>query len=204
MIRKTCTLHSLLPAIKCLMEHASPETKKHGDRVKRISVLVGQSLGMNHEELEILALLGSFHDIGKIVVPNHILMKKDLLTPEELSLIRAHPVIGFELAKSVTELAPVAHSILFHHERWDGEGYPCGVAGENIPLMARIISIADAFDAMTEKRPYRKIVSISEALRELRCCSGTQFDPSLVPIFESTILGSKFRTADFHAKTFCS
>ncbi len=111
-----------------------------------------------------------------------------MLTPEEWVTVKKHPEVGYRIALATSDLHLIAEGVLSHHERWDGKGYPRGIAGEDIPLMARIISIADAFDAMTNERPYRAARSPEEALEELRRCSGTQFDPSLVPIFERVIV----------------
>lgn len=180
--------HSLLSSLEHSLLEASRETKEHCDRIKELSTLVGKALGMDQSGLDELALLASLHDVGKIGIPDHILLKQGVLTPEEWVTVKKHPEVGYRIALATSDLHLIAEGVLSHHERWDGKGYPRGIAGEDIPLMARIISIADAFDAMTNERPYRAARSPEEALEEPRRCSGTQFDTSLVPIFERVIV----------------
>jgi len=138
-----------------------------------------------------LSLLSSLHDIGKIAITEEILLKKTRLTEEEWEAIKKHPVIGSNIAKSTTQIAHVADGILYHHEWWDGSGYPKGLKGENIPIEARIISIVDAYDVMRNGRPYKRKMSKTEAVMELKRCSGTQFDPNLVEIFLSKVLDAR-------------
>lgn len=179
--------HSLLSSLERSLLEASRETKEHCDRIKELSTLVGKALGMDQSGLNELALLASLHDVGKIGIPDHILLKQGVLTPEEWVAVKKHPEVGYRIARATSDLCLIAEGVLSHHERWDGKGYPRGIRGEEIPLTARIIAIADAFDAMTHERPYRAARSAEEALEELRRCSGTQFDPSLVPIFEQVV-----------------
>jgi len=126
-------------------------------------------------------------DIGYVVVDERILKKAGGLTDEEMAEVKKHPEAGFRIAESSRIAANIATNILHHHEWWDGTGYPHGLKGTEIPLLSRVISIADAYDAMTHDRPYRKAMSEKAAIAELERCSGTQFDPELVPIFISVV-----------------
>src|SRR5205814_2771206 len=123
---------------------------------------------------------GWLHDVGKIAVPDQILTKRDSLSDEEWELVQRHPVVGAELLRNFPELASACPGVRHHHERWDGRGYPDGLAGEEIPLEARIVAVCDAFRVMVEPRPYRPVLDREAARAELERCSGTQFDPSVV------------------------
>jgi HD-GYP domain-containing protein (c-di-GMP phosphodiesterase class II) len=129
------------------------------------------------------------HDLGKVGIPDSILFKPGSLTGKEWEIMRQHPEKGYRIAQATTDLAGIADLILMHHERWDGHGYPLGLAGEEIPIECRILAIADSFDAMTNDRPYRKAMPVEEALAELEKCSGTQFDPQLVAAFLEIMSG---------------
>lgn len=138
--------------------------------------------------LESFLLLAQNHDIGKVKISKNVLYKKSSLTPNEWEIIKLHPIIGYKIAQSIPKLKHIAKAILYHHERWDGKGYPYGLKQKEIPLEARAIAIIDAYDAMTTNRPYRKAISKQEAILELKRCAGTQFDPELVEIFIGEIL----------------
>jgi HD-GYP domain-containing protein (c-di-GMP phosphodiesterase class II) len=127
------------------------------------------------------------HDIGKIVISNKILNKKGNLSESEWHELKKHPQVGYRIAMSSPDLMPIADCILCHHERWDGKGYPQGLKGDKIPLLSRIISVVDAFDAMTQDRSYRKAMTIEAAIEEIRKNSGKQFDPDIVKIFIENI-----------------
>jgi len=128
------------------------------------------------------------HDIGKIGIDDKILNKPGKLTEEEWAIMKRHPEIGYRIARASHKLARIADYILTHHERWDGAGYPKGLKGEDIPLLSRILAVADAYDAMTEDRVYRKAMSKEQAVEEIRRNAGTQFDPLIANIFIETIL----------------
>jgi HD-GYP domain-containing protein (c-di-GMP phosphodiesterase class II) len=158
-------------------------TLGHVRRVATYALMIGQEMGLSPLELRSLALGAQMHDVGKIGVPDRILTKPGRLTPEETQIMRRHVGSGFEIAQTVPALRPVADTIRYHHERYDGAGYPEGLSAEQIPLTARIVSVADAFDAMTSGRVYQPAISRPEALAELRRCSGSQFDPRCVAAF---------------------
>lgn len=159
------------------------ETEEHTLRLKKTAVLLGQACGLKEAEISALATLALVHDIGKVGVPDHILLKPSALTPKERVIMEGHAEIGYRIAMAAPELCPVAEYILHHHEWWDGKGYPSGLKGEEIPIACRVLAIVDAYDAMTNARPYRQPMSKSEAVAELRRCAGRQFDPELVEKF---------------------
>lgn len=161
----------------------SMETEEHAERLKDYCNSVGEKLKCSAKELQELTLLAILHDIGKIGIRESILQKPGPLTPEEWEEMRKHPEIGYRIAQNTPELSNVAEYILFHHERWDGEGYPRGLKGEEIPLQCRILAVVDAYDAMTSDRFYRKAMSKKAALTELENNAGTQFDPLVVNTF---------------------
>ena len=152
-------------------------TVGHSERVSKYSVLIGKEMGLSEEELELLEVGGLFHDVGKIGIPDGILTKSAKLSDEEYSEIKNHPAIGVHIlsgAEVFKEMMPV---VLYHHERWDGKGYPKQLKGETIPKLARIAAVADAFDAMTSSRAYRDALDLSIAIAEIEKNLGTQFDP---------------------------
>ena len=160
-------------------------TEGHAERMQELAVLLGGAAGLSKRTLGELRLIAQFHDIGKVGIPDRILFKPDGLTDEEYIEMKRHCEIGHRIALSTPDLAPIAKYILHHHEWWNGQGYPLGLKGNEIPLECRVIAIADAYDAMTSNRPYRKSMEHSRALTELMRCSGKQFDPWLVAIFVS-------------------
>ena len=173
----------ILSSIKNTLHEKSFETEEHGERLAHYCLVIGERMGLSGEQLDELKMLGMIHDIGKIAIDDRILNKPDMLTPEEYEQMKKHPEIGFRIACTIPELAGVSEYILTHHERWDGKGYPEGISGEAIPLPARIIAVADAYDAMVSDRPYRKALLKEEAIEVLKTNAGTQFDPKVVEIF---------------------
>jgi HD-GYP domain-containing protein (c-di-GMP phosphodiesterase class II) len=158
-------------------------TLGHVRRVATYAVMIGRELGMSTHEMRSLALGAQMHDVGKIGVPDRILTKPTKLTDDEFEVIKQHVGRGYEIAMSVRALHDAVDAIRYHHERWDGTGYPTGLAGEDIPLNARIVAVADAFDAMTSGRVYQPAVTKEDAFAELRRCAGSHFDPRVVSAF---------------------
>ena len=177
------TQSAYLGAIRALalaLDARDPYTAGHSERVSAIAVGIGRQLRLDDEQLEVLRLGALLHDIGKIGVPDEVLRKPGALTPPEFELIKHHPSLGARILRSVPFLARHIPIVELHHERPDGKGYPHGLAGEEIPLLARIAHVADAFDAMTSARAYRPARSSGEALSELWRCAGAQFDAEVV------------------------
>ena len=160
----------------------------HSKGVSKICKLIGNTMGMSKEKISELEILGDIHDIGKVGVSQNILNKVGELSEEEWEEIRKHPQIGYHIVSSSSDISFLGESVLTHHEKYDGSGYPKGLKGDEIPLMARILSVADAYDAMVSYRPYRKTKTRNEAIEELRKYSGTQFDPKIVEIFISKVI----------------
>jgi HD-GYP domain-containing protein (c-di-GMP phosphodiesterase class II) len=140
-------------------------------------------MGFEENKIQEIKTAGILHDIGKIMVPPEILNKPSKLTDEEFEIIKRHPETSYQILKSVDEYSVFAEDVLYHHERHDGKGYPEGLVADEIPLNSKIIAVADAYEAMTAKRPYQNPKSKGEALEELVRCSGTQFDPKIVDVF---------------------
>lgn len=159
------------------------ETEEHTQRIKELSVKLGKKINLSEDKLSELELLGALHDIGKIGIPDYILMKPGKLTDEEWEIMKRHTEIGYRIAKATLELSHVSDEILSHHERFDGTGYPQGLKGNEIPILSRIINVVDSFDVMTHKRVYKDAADIDYAIKELKRCSGTQFDPVIVDEF---------------------
>lgn len=164
------------------IENHDLETFRHVDRVAAFSYAIGKDIGFSASRLRDLVMAGQMHDVGKIGLPAYILTKVEKLTDDEWAHIKEHPGKGEEIVHRIRDLASLGGIVRHHHERFDGSGYPDGLAGEDIPLEARIISVADTFDALTSKRPYRPAMTIENAKQELRTVSGQQLDPSLVEI----------------------
>ena len=179
----TSTIAVLADAI----EAKDAYTRGHCESVMRLAVEVGRRLDLKGEKLDEVRYSALLHDIGKIGVPDGILLKPGKLMDEEFMIIQKHPAIGRDLVSRVPTLNRLTEGILHHHEKWDGSGYPEGLAGEGIPLAARIVGAVDAFDAMTTPRPYRDVVSHQDAVTELKRCAGTQFDAQIVDLIEQIL-----------------
>lgn len=164
----------------------------HADRVKNLCLMIGEKVGLTSRQLSDIALLAQVHDLGKVGIPDSILFKPNKLSQEEWDIMRLHPEKGYRIASSSADLAGVAELILKHHEHWDGNGYPKGLKEEEIPIECRILSIVDAYDAMTNDRPYSKGKTRAEALLEMERCAGSQFDPYLVKVFISIVTEGYF------------
>lgn len=161
----------------------SQETEEHAKRLVDLSVRVGRKLNISQKDMDNLELFAMLHDIGKIGIDNSILNKPGKLSKNEWEIMKKHSEIGYRIAMSSPELEPIAEYILAHHERWDGNGYPQGLKGEEIPLLSRILAVVDSYDAMTEDRVYRKAMTHQAAIEEIKKNAGTQFDPNIAQIF---------------------
>ena len=168
-------------------------TEGHAERMQNLVRNMAESLEVPERSIKELQLLAQFHDIGKVGIPDRILFKTGPLTAEEYQEMKRHSDIGYRIAQSSPDLIPISDWILKHHEWWDGSGYPLGLSGDDIPLECRILAIADAYDAMTTYRPYKKTMTHSEAIAELIRCAGTQFDPFLVEKFISVLARYTYR-----------
>ena len=180
-VRKNST--SIMNTLRNSLQEKNFETSAHTDRMEKLVLEMGRRLNLRQHELDNLVLLTSLHDIGKIAVSDAILLKPADLTKEEKKEIEKHCEVGYRICLTIPELTGIAHVILSHHENWDGTGYPQGLKGKEIPYLSRIITIVDAYDVMTNERPYHEMKTHKEAMKELKNCSGTQFDPELVNIF---------------------
>lgn len=169
--------------LKKILEERSIETHNHCERMKHYTTKLAMALGLSDKEIEELGLLAWLHDIGKIAIPDSILYKQGKLTEYEVEIMKTHPELGYNIALSSPDLAPIARYILEHHERWDGTGYPQGLKGTEISLQARILAIADAFDAMVNERSYKDKETIEEAIKDIERNAGTQFDPFIAEKF---------------------
>jgi putative two-component system response regulator len=159
-------------------------TRGHVERVTSYAMTLAEQLGWQEHQMEQLRFGAILHDIGKVHISEYILRKKEPLDDEEWEEIRKHPATGAEMIKDIPYLVPALPVVRFHHERWDGKGYPYGLVADEIPMVARIVSVADGFDAMTTTRPYHPALSIEQAYKEIMRNSGTQFDPAVVAAFQ--------------------
>lgn len=180
--RQTCD------ALLRMLRERQPELYEHLHGVGELALAVGRRLGLRGEELDVVSRAAELHDVGKMAVPDAVLMKPGPLDEGEWEFMRRHTVVGERILAAVPALTPVAQLVRASHERWDGTGYPDGLTGEQIPLGARIVAVCDAYDAMTSERPYRDSMPPLDALTELRRCAGTQFDPVVVAAFEVEIV----------------
>ncbi len=175
------TLHALTSAIDAKDSY----THGHSERVALISRQLAEATGLDEHTCDRVYIAGLVHDIGKIGVPESVLCKPGKLTDEEFALIKMHPEIGGRILQDIRQMEDLLPGVLYHHERWDGRGYPHKLAGHDIPLFGRLIGLADAFDAMSSDRTYRRAMQIDDVLEEVRRCAGAQFDPELAELFVS-------------------
>lgn len=173
----------MLAALSEAIEARDPYARGHAARVTALAEALAGKLGWSPEACAALTAGGLLHDIGKLGVEVRILAKPFALTAQELAQVRTHPTVGARMLDRIDQAHPALPCVLYHHERWDGRGYPHGRAGEEIPVAARLLAVADAFDAMTSSRPYRQLLQPRQALEEIICCAGSQFDPRLVWVF---------------------
>lgn len=173
----------MVQTLRYTVEAKDPYTRGHSDRVSAYSVLIGKYLNLSDDDIRTLEVGGLFHDIGKIGIPDSILLKETKLTDDEYSEIKNHPSIGAHILCNATIFQNIIPIVKHHHERYDGRGYPSQLKGEDIPYMARIAAVADTFDAMTSKRTYRDALPLETVRAEIEKCSGTQFDPEIAKVF---------------------
>jgi HD-GYP domain-containing protein (c-di-GMP phosphodiesterase class II) len=176
---------SSLPALDGAVTLYDRDTAEHSARVAYASAALARRLGLEDQEMQTVWWAATLHDLGKLGVPVEVVRKVGPLDEAEWSEMRRHPIVGGDLLLAISpSLAPIAAAVRAHHERWDGLGYPDQLAGEDIPLLGRLIAIADTFDSMTRSRPYRRdVFAAADAIGELQRQSGSQFDPCLVPLF---------------------
>ncbi|MFR2533864.1 MAG: HD-GYP domain-containing protein [Clostridia bacterium] len=172
-----------IETLRYTVEAKDPYTRGHSDRVSAYSVLIGEKLELQEEEIKTLRIGGLFHDIGKIGIPDSILLKEAKLSDDEYSQIKNHPAIGAHILNNATIFQDILPIVMHHHERYDGNGYPGKLKGEAIPYLARITAVADTFDAMTSKRTYRDALPLQTVISEIERCSGSQFDPAIASVF---------------------
>ncbi|MFF8384484.1 HD-GYP domain-containing protein [Streptomyces kanasensis] len=193
--RERAAHHATIRALVQAVDLKDAYTRGHSERVGRASVMIGRELGMAEERLEVLRFAGTLHDVGKLGVPTRVLRKNGPLTPEERRIIELHPEYGHEMTRGIGFLGEARAAILHHHERLDGGGYPYGLRGAQIPEVARVVAVADAFDAMTSTRSYRRARPVGAALAELDRCSGSHFDPVMVRALARALARHGWRTA---------
>lgn len=177
------TLQAITTAVDCNDTYANG----HSSRVAECAIKIGKEMGLAVPELKRLKDAAIFHDIGKIWIPDYLLHKEGPLSSDEFSLVRTHPLLGAEIMASLPSLKELAPAVLYHHERFDGKGYPRGLKRNEIPLESRILAVADTFDAMTSERPYRSAKLLREALEEIYAGAGSQFDPRVVEAFMNVL-----------------
>ena len=173
----------MVQTLRYTVEAKDTYTRGHSDRVSEYSVLIGEKLGLPEDQIKTLRIGGLFHDIGKIGIPDSILLKPDKLSDDEYSQIKNHPSIGAHILGSAEIFKDIIPIVKHHHERYDGNGYPSRLKGEEIPYIARIAAVADTFDAMTSRRSYRGPIDIEHVKDEIKRCEGTQFDPQVAEAF---------------------
>jgi putative nucleotidyltransferase with HDIG domain len=175
------------------IDEKDPYTRGHSGRVAKYSTLIGRELGLNPEDLDTLRISALLHDVGKIGVEDRVLKKPGALTPEEFDLMKQHTVKGANIMRPVSQLKNMLPGIELHHEHMDGRGYPYGLQGPQIPMMARIIGVADTLDAMTTNRPYQSAMDLDYALGKIKALAGSKFDAVVVNALDATVMAGKLR-----------
>ncbi len=176
-------IHELVDTVISVLDARDPYTYEHSWRVAHLAELIAKKMNIDEKWVDLIHMAAHLHDIGKVAVPDDVLNKPDRLTIDEFEIMKSHPRIGYNIVNKIDVLQETSLYILHHHERWDGRGYPCGLKGKEIPLGARIITIADSFDAMTSARSYQTGISIEDAFKEIKRCRGAQFCPEVVDVF---------------------
>ncbi|MCX7922077.1 MAG: diguanylate cyclase [Clostridia bacterium] len=174
---------SIITTLRKTLEEKTSETAEHNSRVKDLALQLGSALGLAGSDMDDLSLLAILHDIGKVAIPYNILKKQEDLTEEEWKVMRQHCEIGYRIAAAIAETASIANPILYHHENWDGTGYPQGLKADEIPIVSRIVAVVDAYDSIVYGKPYNKAEDKEQAIAEIRRCAGTKFDPNIVEVF---------------------
>ena len=172
----------LVETLRLAVEAKDKYTRGHSDRVSAYSVLLGEKLGLSTRKLKTLRIGGVFHDVGKIGVPDSILLKENGLNDNEYAEIKKHTVVGADILQPVSYFKNILPIIKYHHEKYDGTGYPEGLKGEKIPYLARIVAVADSFDAMTSRRSYRNSLTRKKVIKQFEIGKGTQFDPQIADV----------------------
>lgn len=190
LLQKNSFNNSIISSLQTELEMKSLETKKHTENVLDNAIAIGEKLGLPISVMDELTIVAKLHDIGKIAINESILLKSGHLTDDEFEIVKTHTEKGYRIIKASNQLDNVAKGVLAHHERWDGSGYPLNLKGESIPLISRIVSIADAYDSMINNDIYRRSLSQKEAIQELINCSGKQFDPDIVDVFVEYLVES--------------
>ena len=183
MLRDNSMSSSLVDSLKQTLSESDYETEEHVERTREMASRLGKALNLSDTDIGKLELLAIMHDIGKVAIPHQVLLKKGKLSDEEFEIMKQHTIKGYRIANASPELSSIADCILSHHEKWDGTGYPNKLKGEDIPLLARIISTVDSHDVMVHDRPYHRAMPEEDAIKELRRCAGTQFDPNIIEVF---------------------
>ena len=180
-------------ALAAAIDGKDPYTRGHSERVSRFSVAIAQAMGLSQTEIEHIRVSALLHDVGKIGIDDRVLKKPAQLTDEELALMRTHPQKGYKIMSQIPAMRDFLPGMYMHHEMINGEGYPQGLKGEEIPLMARIVSVADTFDAMTTERPYQRAMDVKTALTRLKSFVGTRYDSRVVAAFVAVCEAGQIR-----------
>ena len=174
-------------ALAAAVDEKDPYTRGHSDRVTKYSVIIARALGLDERTIETISISALLHDVGKIGIDDKILKKPGFLTPEEFEIMKQHPVKGFNIMKTIEQMRNVLPGLRSHHEQWDGNGYPDRLKGEEIPLIARIIAVADTLDAMTTNRPYQQALTFEFAVEKINKNVGVKYDKNVVAAFNRAI-----------------